>query len=375
MDERAQLRKWLCELALPLWADRGYDRARARFAERLTFECEPVRDVPLRLMVQARQVAVFCDAERLGWMTGSGEPALAAAHSMIEDFQGKGDLGGWAFACDENGQVVDTTPDLYAHAFALYALSHCHRLDPTGPWLATARDTLAFVQSHFAHPGGGYLPALPAPQHLAQNPLMHLLEALLDLFEASGEDQFANHARDLASLAVTRMIDPATGALPEAFDGDWNPRAENLGNWVEPGHQYEWIWLLDRAERLLGGDHGDAIDGLHRFAVAHGIDAAGFLVDEVEPDGAPRKTSRRLWPHTEGLRAERLLARRGNPSTSTRVEAFARRLREGFLATAPAGGWVDRIDAAGAPLSPDMPASSLYHLAGAIEVLGEMPPA
>ena len=31
----------------------------------------------------------------------------------------------------------------------------------------------------------------------------------------------------------------------------------------------------------------------------------------------------------------------------------------------PAGGWIDRIDTSGKSLSPDIPASSLYHLAGA----------
>ena len=46
------------------------------------------------------------------------------------------------------------------------------------------------------------------------------------------------------------------------------------------------------------------------------------------------------------------------------VEMVAR-LLEGFLDPAPPGGWIDRIDTSGKSLSPDIPASSLYHLAGA----------
>jgi mannose-6-phosphate isomerase len=50
----------------------------------------------------------------------------------------------------------------------------------------------------------------------------------------------------------------------------------------------------------------------------------------------------------------------------TRALAFAARLWEGFIAPAPAGGWIDRIDAQGNAISTDMPASSLYHLATAV---------
>jgi mannose/cellobiose epimerase-like protein (N-acyl-D-glucosamine 2-epimerase family) len=40
-----------------------------------------------------------------------------------------------------------------------------------------------------------------------------------------------------------------------------------------------------------------------------------------------------------------------------------------FLSGATAGGWIDRLDAAGNPATDFMPASSLYHLPGAIDEL------
>ena len=50
------LRRWAVEQALPLWASRGFDPVHQRFEECLTLQGEPVREAPLRLTVQARQV-------------------------------------------------------------------------------------------------------------------------------------------------------------------------------------------------------------------------------------------------------------------------------------------------------------------------------
>ena len=36
------------------------------------------------------------------------------------------------------------------------------------------------------------------------------------------------------------------------FDADWRPLAGLTGRLVEPGHQFEWAWLLERWSRLRG---------------------------------------------------------------------------------------------------------------------------
>lgn len=369
MQDMKRLSDWFRGNALPLWADAGFHVDLNIFVERLGFDCKPVEGLPHRLMVQARQIAVFSDAQCNGWMDGAGEIALRAAGTMVNTYKGQGREGCWAFAANPSGTVADTSADLYTHAFVLYALSRLFRLNGDTLWRELALETLKTVDRAFVHSHGGYVPALPADGWLLQNPVMHLLEAMLDLTESCGDAIFAKQAETLRQLALTKLIAPGTGALAERFDIAWNATAAGADSWVEPGHLYEWIWLLDWCEKTLGGDMSEPIAGLHGFATGHGYDSEGFLIDELDLKGSIRKPERRLWTHTEGARAELVMARRIGEQDNARALNLTNRLLEGFLAPAPAGGWIDRIDASGKPLSPDMPASSLYHLAGAVAAI------
>ena len=53
--------------ALPFWGSAGVDWDRGGFHERLDLAGRPIIDVPKRLMVQGRQLYVYCHAGLLGW--------------------------------------------------------------------------------------------------------------------------------------------------------------------------------------------------------------------------------------------------------------------------------------------------------------------
>ena len=59
----------------------------------------------------------------------------------------------------------------------------------------------------------------------------------------------------------------------------------------------------------------------------------------------------------------------GRAQSETKAAALAGLLGDYFLTSDPAGGWHDRLDHKGACLSKFMPASTLYHLACAIDEL------
>ena len=77
-----------------------------------------------------------------------------------------------------------------------------------------------------------------------QNPHMHLLEALLALHVATGEKNWLRRAGALVDLFKRRFVDPQTGALIEFFAEDWSAAPGDEGRLREPGHQFEWVWLL-----------------------------------------------------------------------------------------------------------------------------------
>ena len=132
---------------------------------------------------------------------------------------------------------------------------------------------------------------------------------------------------------------------------------------MEPGHHCEWVWLLRWYEREAGVPVKPYVDALLAHVERCGIDAAGLLPDEVMADGTVRLPSHRLWPMTEAIKAYAVEGRR-NEAT-----ALADRLSSHFLSGVVPGGWMDRLDAEGRPATDLMPASSLYHLLGAVAEL------
>ena len=111
------------------------------------------------------------------------------------------------------------------------------------------------------------------------------------------------------------------------------------------------------------------VDALYSHADRYGFDEAGMIVGELLADGTQRPGVRRIWPVTEAIKSNLIEARRGRVQGDGRAAALAVVLRERFLALDPAGGWLDRLDADGRCVNDFMPASTLYHLLGAIDEL------
>jgi len=163
-------------------------------------------------------------------------------------------------------------------------------------------------------------------------------------------------------LFLTRFYDPATGALPEFFDDTLQPLRSESGFTVEPGHHCEWVWLLAQYASAAGPDAGqaEAASGLMDFVDRHGLHpVTGDVIGEVSATGAAPILGTRLWPQTEMLKAAYV---RADTTEAGRAKAAAR-LASWLL---PDGLWHERRDAAGEPLPGPVPASSLYHLVGAI---------
>jgi mannose/cellobiose epimerase-like protein (N-acyl-D-glucosamine 2-epimerase family) len=359
----ARLRRWVVSQALPLWSGTGFDSARGSFVERLTFDGAPLTSAPRRAMVQARQIYVFSHAALLGWWPRGRTIALEAAHSLINGYHGIDGAPGWIFSIHPDGAVCDARRDFYAQSFALFGLAWAYKLEPEQQFLSTALTTLRVLDQHFASPTGGYHSALSADaDRREQNPHMHLFEAMLAWFEATGRELFLSRARELYNIMTGRFFQPETGILAEYFDGSWNPRLGIAGRICEPGHHFEWSWLLRRYAARAGLEDPPIARALKDFSDRHGFDSEGLIVDELLDDGRVHKASRRCWPHTESIKAEVASFETGDGDAPHRAAQTIERLLAVFLGRPVAGGWVDHVDAHGAPIVDFMPASTLYHV-------------
>jgi len=365
------LLQWGIGSALPFWATAGFDAEHGRFEERLTLRAEPLPDVPVRLLSQARQIYVYALAARRGWCVGVADLVEQAYSSMVRDYYHRDTEGGWIFSIRRDGAVVDPRRDLYAHAFVLLAIASYVEATGKRQALALADETLAFIDRHLAAPeAGGFLEGLPLLDGLRrQNPHMHMFEALLSLWECSGEPHYLARAGELFGLFASRFFRPDPGILGEYFTVRLEPAEGVAGQLVEPGHHYEWVWLLRRFERAGGRSVQRFVDALYRHADTHGYDREGLIVDEVLIDGSHHTRSRRTWPTTEAIKANVVEAEWGREESEDKAARLAALLLQRFLAPAPAGGWIDRLDEDGKPATNFMPASTFYHVACAIDEL------
>ena len=364
-----RLRTWAIDQALPLWASAGYDRVHGRFQERLTLEGAPIGDAPQRLIVQARQIYSYELATRRGWYDGRGliEEAFA---SMVRDFHRPDGRDGWVFSVARDGTVADGTRDLYSHAFVLLGVASYVKTGGGKQALAVADETLSFIDSSLRAPAGGYFDALPRPDAMRrQNPHMHMLEGLLSLWSNSGERRFLERAEKIFELFAAHFFQPDHGVLGEYYDDHLVRTAGITGDIVEPGHHYEWVWLLRWFERESGHAVGRYADALYRHADTHGYSGNGLVMDELLRDGRPHKRSHRTWPVTEAIKANLAEAAVGRGGAVERVMALADCLHKKFLEKAAAGGWMDRLDEHGRPATDFMPASTLYHVLCMIDEL------
>jgi mannose/cellobiose epimerase-like protein (N-acyl-D-glucosamine 2-epimerase family) len=356
--------RWLRQRALPLWASRGFDKQGNAFEEQLDFSGTPVTDRARRLMVQGRQVSVYAASALAGVFPEGAALALRAAHSMIENYFERDGAAGWAFSLDRSGHLVNPKRDLCAHAFAIFALAWAMRLEQDRSFEAALAGTLGFLDRCLADDAsGGYWDSLPRPDALRrQNPHMHLFEAYLALYETTRRDEVLERCRKLHKLTLSRFFDPSSGMIREYYDDRWIVHPAPGAGSVEPGHLFEWAWLLRRFESASGLTQDHPTCSLIGAALRTGFDAAsGRVVDEIGEDGHVRSESSRSWPHAEALKALSEETKLGNCDYSELVASILTRFRAVYCLDRLDGGWVDHVDASDSPISKTMPASTLYH--------------
>ncbi len=323
----------------------------------------------MRLIVQARQIFSYALALRRSWYAGALPLVEEAYASMVRDFRNRDGAGGWVFSVDDTGAVVDATRDFYAHAFVLLGVASYVEATGQRDALAVADETLEYIDRHLkAARGDGYLDSSTSGDSVRrQNPHMHMFEGLMALWKVSSEPRYLRRAEHLFDLFETRFFRGDTGVLLEYFDATLAPAAGQAGKVVEPGHHFEWVWLLRRFEQESGRAVQGYVDALYGHADRHGYDALGLIVDELLVDGSVKLPSHRVWPMTEAIRANAREASLGRAGAAANAARLVDALFDRFLTQSPPGGWIDRLNAKGEPVIDHMPASTLYHVLGAVE--------
>jgi mannose-6-phosphate isomerase len=363
-----EARSWLFDSCYPLWAEHGLTEA-GLFPEVLSLEHDELSRDVTRVRVQARQTYVFAEAWRMGWKR---DTAARLVHAGVSVLTGAAlaptGLPGRTLAANGSG-LVDASADLYDTAFVLFALAEAARGPGPADEILGAANRILGALDRLARDTarGGYAEVLPAPSVRLQNPHMHLLEACLALHRAEHSADHLARAAEIIDLFETRFTAGESGLLGEKFQADWSMPTGEAAEIVEPGHQFEWVWLLHTWSRLANKPLPDAATRLYGFGLST-LDEAGRACQEVTRHGIAHDASRRTWPQTEALKAHlAMFEQRGDDRFAAAACRSFDVLMDEFLTED--GGWIDHFAADGSVLAKDMPASTGYHVVLALAEL------
>ncbi len=348
-----KVRSWAFDQALPFWAAHGRDALAGGFYEELTPSGAPTACPYKRTRTMCRQTYVFSHGAALGWREGEAPSAAGfeflVTHARLPD-------GGWARRLSRTGEIIDASLDLYDLAFVIFAFIWRYRAsgDNEARWLAA--ETLDFIRLRMAGTSGGFLSRAPSPSTRHQNPHMHLAEACLAGFEATQDQIYLDTAEELVALLSARLFDGRS--LGEVFNETWQRAPGEL----EPGHHFEWAWILAQYQRISGRPASDVATQLAAFAEQYGLHSESKAVfDAIDEEGRPARTTSRAWPNTERIKAYlglfELMGRDPRLEVSQSLELLFSR----YVAPSRPGLWIDQFDADGRPLTKAVPASCVYH--------------
>ncbi len=348
------LETWLTTQALPLWWALGADHDGGGYHEALGHDGRPVGGAR-RVRVQARQCVVYAWAGAHGWAGPWRQAAWHGLDFLLARYRRPDGL--YRAALSPPGEPPDDAASLYDQTFVLLALASLHKMEPDRPDLAQAAAALRGPVEALRAPEGGFR-ELDSPFMLS-NPHMHLLEAALAWAELAPE-AWSGLADELAILAMDRLFDPALGVIRETYDAHWRPAPGEAGRAFWSGHQFEWAWLLERWGRWRGDDRARTVAARLFVSGSRSVDPTrGVAVGESWDDFTVLEPCARLWPQTERLKAALWMG------DTDQALGAANALRT-YLTAPVAGAWRERMKADGTFADEPAPASSFYHIAGAL---------
>lgn len=329
----------------------------------------PLADPRRELHTTTRLVHCFAIARLLG--RPGAERFIDHGMSFLWSAHRDAANGGYRWDAAEGG---DGTKQAYGHAFVLLAAASAKVAGhPDADRLLA--DVTEVIRTRFWEEAHGAVAEefaadwSPLGAYRGQNSNMHMTEALMAAFEATGEDDYLAMAERIATRVIAMTAAENGWRVVEHFDADWRPDRDYANGDIfrpygtTPGHSLEWTRLLLQLWQL--GDERlawlpDAAEALFLRATTDAWDPRGGFVYTLDWEGSPRLRNRLWWPAAEGVGASAFLnALRPSPDH----EIWYRKIWD-FIAAElidrASGGWFTQPRDDGAdPLFTGKP--DLYH--------------
>ncbi len=214
-------------------------------------------------VLHARILWAYSAAARTLERPDLADAARSAFRDLSDHFHDR-EYGGFYWMLDAKGRVIDDRKQVYAQAFAVYALSEYAALSGDAEALALARETFGLVRRHAVDPvHGGYLEArdrqwgptrenrlsgrdMDSPKSM--NTHLHVLEAWTCLFRVDASPAVREALSETYDWMRAHIVDDAESRMQLFFGMDWTKASDTTSF----GHDIEGSWLLHEAAEVLG---------------------------------------------------------------------------------------------------------------------------
>ena len=226
--------------------------------------------------------------------------------------------GGVFWEVDAEGNPIDRKKQIYAQAFAIYALSEYYILSGDEEAKEWAVELFNLVEKHAREREfNGYLEAFQEDwspiddMRLSEkdknsaktmNTHLHVLEAYTTLYKITKSEAVKEALDNLIELFLDKFYDPKNQHFQLFFDNQWNRE----GNVVSYGHDIEAIWLMIEAAKASGNEdlikrtQDIAVPVAETFLEEAYVSEKG-VINEKDLDSGETDTDRHWWPQAEAM--------------------------------------------------------------------------
>jgi mannobiose 2-epimerase len=312
---RGEFRKELVSNILPYWINAMVDNEQGGFYGRRDGYDHLESHADKGVILNTRILWTFSKAANVMDDPNFKKIADRAYHYIIRYFVDP-EFRGVYWMVDYKGNPVAMKKQIYAQAFAIYALVEYFRATGRKQSLDLAVDLFHLIENYsFDKKENGYLEAFDREWNLLEdlrlsdkdanekktmNTHLHVLEAYTNLYRSWKDPFLAKQLKNLIIVFRDKIISK-TNHFNLFFDEHWNVRSHEISF----GHDIEGSWLLFEAAEVLGDKK--LIDEIKEICVSmveetlqKGTDVDGSVMNEGDVHGIS-DTDKHWWPQAEAL--------------------------------------------------------------------------